>query len=76
MPIAKLIPNGGSQAVRLPKECRFEGNEVRAERVANAVVLVPIHDSMLDCMNAGFDMLSEDFMEDYQDLPLDEEPGL
>ncbi len=30
--LAKLFPNGASQAVRLPADCRFEGNEVYATR--------------------------------------------
>lgn len=40
---AKLFVNGRSQAVRLPKEFRFEGSEVRIRRGANgAVVLEPV----------------------------------
>ena len=32
--IAKLFKNGRSQAVRLPREFRFEGDRVRIRRVA------------------------------------------
>ena len=39
---AKLFWTGRSQAVRLPKEYRFEGDEVRIRRQGNAVVLEPI----------------------------------
>jgi antitoxin VapB len=39
---AKLFNNGQSQAVRLPKEFRFEGNEVRIRRLGNAVLLEPL----------------------------------
>lgn len=39
MPAAKLFTHGGSQAVRLPKEFRFEGTEVHVRRVGNEVVL-------------------------------------
>lgn len=39
---AKLFPNGGSQAVRLPKEFRFNGDEVEIERDGDAVVLRPL----------------------------------
>jgi antitoxin VapB len=39
---AKLFKNGQSQAVRLPKEFRFDGDRVRIKRVGNAVVLEPI----------------------------------
>jgi antitoxin VapB len=38
---AKLFMNGQSQAVRLPKEFRFEGKEVFIKRMGDAVVLMP-----------------------------------
>jgi antitoxin VapB len=41
MRTAKLFKNGESQAVRLPKEFRFEGTEVLIKRVGDAVVLLP-----------------------------------
>jgi len=39
---AKLFTHGGSQAVRLPKEFRFEGSEVEVSREGDAVVLRPL----------------------------------
>lgn len=39
---AALFMNGGSQAVRLPKECRFEGNAVRVRKEGSRVILEPI----------------------------------
>jgi antitoxin VapB len=39
MNVAKLFTHGGSQAVRLPKEFRFEGSEVHVRRVGSEVVL-------------------------------------
>ena len=39
MAIAKLFTHGGSQAVRLPKEFRFDGTEVFVRRVGDDVVL-------------------------------------
>lgn len=41
MDTAKLFKTGRSQAVRLPKEYRFEGEEVYIKRVGSAVVLLP-----------------------------------
>lgn len=38
---AKLFWNGRSQAVRLPKEFRFEGDEVSIRREGEAVILEP-----------------------------------
>ena len=39
---AKIFQHGGSQAVRLPKEYRFEGTEVQIEKHGDEVVLKPI----------------------------------
>jgi antitoxin VapB len=39
---AKLFTHGRSQAVRLPKECRFEGQEVRVTKVGDRVILEPL----------------------------------
>jgi antitoxin VapB len=39
---AKLFWSGRSQAVRLPKDYRFEGSEVRIRRRGNAVILEPV----------------------------------
>ena len=42
MDIAKVFWSGRSQAVRLPKEYRFDSTEVRIRRQGNAVILEPI----------------------------------
>jgi len=42
MPTAKVFWNGRSQAVRLPKEFRFESDEVSVRRVGRRVVLEPV----------------------------------
>jgi antitoxin VapB len=39
---AKLFTHGRSQAVRLPKEFRFEGKEVRISRIGDRVILEPV----------------------------------
>ena len=41
---AKLFQNGSSQAVRLPREFRFQGDRVRIRRVGKSVVLEPLTD--------------------------------
>ena len=38
---ASLFKNGGSQAVRLPKEFQFQGDIVYIKQLGNAVVLMP-----------------------------------
>ena len=51
--LAKLFKNGRSQAVRLPKEFRFEGTEVRIRKQGEKVILEPVkrskwHDGFWD----------------------------
>ncbi len=40
--VAKLFRNGRSQAVRLPREFRFEGDSVGIRRVPEGVLLEPL----------------------------------
>jgi antitoxin VapB len=62
MATAKLFWSGRSQAVRLPKEFRFQGNEVHIRRRGNAVILEPAADdwSWLDAISGKLD---DDFVE-------------
>jgi virulence-associated protein VagC len=39
---ARLFRNGRSQAVRLPRELRFEGDRVRVRRVGRGVLMEPL----------------------------------
>lgn len=39
---AKLFTNGRSQAVRLPREFRFDGTEVAIRKEGDAVILEPV----------------------------------
>ncbi len=63
MKTAKLFQNGQSQAVRLPKEFRFEGDEVIIKRSGNAVILLPANHSW-DVLVNSLDKFSDDFMTD------------
>ena len=58
---AKLFQNGQSQAVRLPKEFRFEGSEVFIKKVGNALVLLPVS-GFWDPLMASLDGFTEDFL--------------
>ena len=42
MDTAKIFKNGQSQAVRLPRNYRFEGAEVEIKKIGDAVLLTPI----------------------------------
>ena len=61
MNTAKLFQNGKSQAVRLPKEYRFEGDEVGIKKVGNAVILVPLTKPW-KILEDSLAMFSDDFM--------------
>lgn len=61
MKTAKLFKNGQSQAVRLPKEFRFDGESVFIHHLGNCVVLVPRHDPWRSMFDAG-SQFTDDFM--------------
>ena len=61
MKTAKLFQNGQSQAVRLPKEFRFEGNEVFIKKSGSAVVLIPLVNSW-DSLISSLDKFTKDYM--------------
>ena len=57
---AKIFWSGRSQAVRLPKDFRFQGEEVRIRRHGSAVILEPVAedwawlDSIVGKLDADF----------------------
>ena len=69
---AKVFRSGNSQAVRLPKQFRFEVDEVEISREGDAVVLRPSRTSderwqnLIDALGTGF---SDDFMADGREQP-------
>jgi len=69
---AKIFQNGRSQAVRLPKDFRFDGNEVFVHKVGNAVVLLPVQHSW-DTLFESLNKFSEDFMQDGRQQPVAQE---
>jgi antitoxin VapB len=76
---AKLFMHGRSQAVRLPKEFRFEGSEVRVSKVGDKVILEPIAKQPIDFDKfwAELDALgARDFLPDGipDDPPLEPDP--
>jgi antitoxin VapB len=59
--IAKLFPNGGSQAVRLPKKFSFEDStEVYIHKCGNKLILEPVHYSWKPLLE-GLALLPDDF---------------
>jgi antitoxin VapB len=73
---AKIFWSGRSQAVRLPKEFRFEGEEVRIRRRGSAIVLEPITQDWrwLDAITGPVD---QDFIDATEEQsPEQDRPGL
>ena len=69
---AKLFMNGGSQAVRLPKDCRFEGDEVLVNRIGDTVILYPKR-TPLEGMLQAIDGFTDDFLREIPgELPFEE----
>ena len=60
---AKVFRNGASQAVRLPKEFRFDGDEVCIKRIGSAVLLFP-RESAWGLMADAIGQADDDFMPD------------
>ena len=61
MQTARLFLNGRSQAVRLPKEYQFKGENVYIQRVGEAVILFPV-DKEWEVFMHGLNNFSNDFL--------------
>ena len=75
MKTAKLFKNGESQAVRLPKEFRFQGTEVFIQRMGDAVVLLPKAKSW-ETLIGSLNKFSDDFMSTRDQPPEPERESL
>ena len=72
MQTAKLFQNGRSQAVRLPKEFQFKGEDVFIQKHGNAVLLIP-HEKAWEVFMEGLSGFSEDYMKNGRDQGVDQE---
>lgn len=61
MTLTKVFQSGKSQAVRIPKEFRFDTDRVIITQVGRALVLTPA-DQLSAVMREGFSAVPEDFM--------------
>ena len=61
MDTAKLFQSGRSQAVRLPKEYRFQVSEVAVKHFGNGVLLLPIEDPW-QLLEAGLEAFEPGFV--------------
>lgn len=58
---AKVFRNGASQAVRLPRDFRFDEDEVCIKRIGSAVLLYP-KGSAWGLMKSTFGQADDDFL--------------
>ena len=72
MMTAKVFENGRSQAIRLPKECRFTSDEVLVNKIGDIVILLPKQNKWDSFMRA-IDMFSDDFMADGRAIDISQE---
>lgn len=70
---AKLFVNGSSQAVRLPKEYRFTGTEVYAQKIGDTVMLVP-KEKVWETFLEGINGFTDDYIE-IMEKRIDEVPA-
>ncbi len=72
MDVARVFMSGGSQAVRLPKSCRFSEEEVFVNRIGSALILTPKAEPWKSLLES-LPLFSEDFLaEGIESLPLQE----
>lgn len=77
MTTAKLFMNGRSQAVRLPAEFRFQGDEVaiRRDPVTGEVILSPLNKSFADWLEEHERLLAKIPQEELDDFMADRDQG-
>lgn len=68
---AKLFMNNRSQSVRLPKEFQFNTREVFIRKEGDEVILSPRPNGWSEYLATG-PVASEDYMENVEDLPVQE----
>ena len=71
MQTARLFLNGRSQAVRLPKEYKFNGESVYIQKVWEAVMLFPV-DKEWEVFLNGLNSFSNDFMAEGRNQGIDQ----
>ena len=61
MEIARVFTSGRSQAVRIPKQYRFDVDELYINKIGDTVILTPVS-ALSDAFEEGIHMFSEDFL--------------
>ena len=75
MKTAKVFMNGRSQALRLPKEFRFDADEVYIKHTSQGVLLVPKEESVWEVWAQNLMKYDDDFMTE-REQPEQQRKGL
>jgi antitoxin VapB len=67
--IAKVFKNGRSQAVRLPREFRVEGTEVRVRKTSEGILLEPVFSNAREWFAAMDRVKGEPLLKDGRNQP-------
>lgn len=63
-----MVENGRSQAVRLPKECHFSGEEVAVNKIGDIVILMP-KENKWEGFLSSLNLFLDDFMSEGREKP-------
>jgi antitoxin VapB len=69
--VAKIFMNGRSQAVRLPKECRFDCDEVFIRKHGDEIIISPKKNTWDDFFDLPT-VFEDSFLEDREDTEAQE----
>lgn len=75
MQSAKLFQNGGSQAIRLPKEFQFSGTDVYIQKVGDTVMVFP-KEKVWETFLHGLSNFTDDYLQDREQPSLQDREGL
>ncbi|MDR1485575.1 MAG: type II toxin-antitoxin system VapB family antitoxin [Planctomycetaceae bacterium] len=72
MKTVRLLTNGKSQTVRLPKDYQFKGDNVYIQKIGEAVILFPV-DKEWEIFLHGLNNFSDDYFAEGRDQEIDQE---
>ena len=72
MTVGKVFMTGRSQAIRLPKDYRFDTEEVIMNKIGDVLIVIP-RNKAREIFLTSLDEFTDDFMKDGRAQPLPEE---
>ena len=75
--LAKVFLNGRSQAIRIPKAFRVEGDEVYIEKIGDSLIITPKKENHWDNFSHALSEIdASDFMLERTEPPMDKREEL